>query len=177
MIISRHDRSICILPSGNICRRYFLSSAAVPALLVSVLILDYPAEAFAAEYSDSGVEVEKTHKYEKRSARRKMIPGFPAVPRYPGAVVNDSYVKTEGEKVGYDTTYVVDAPVPKVIKFYLAELRKQGWEILAPPDDPISKAEQTIKARRGNQILFVIAEKEDQHTEIAVEFPMHVPGP
>ncbi len=173
----RHDRSMCVLHTGNICRRYFWFSTAVPALLMLVLILAVPAKAFAAEHSYTGVEVEKTDKYEMRSARRKMIPGFPAVPHYPGAAVNESYVKTEGKKIGYDTTYVVDAPVPEVITFYLAELQKQGWEILTPPDDPTSQAEQTIKARRGNQILFVTAEKEDQHTEIAVEFPMHVPSP
>jgi hypothetical protein len=115
----------------------------------------------------------------------QLVADFPAMPVYPGAVLEDSYKKEDAGKVGYEASWVTTARFADVANWYVRALRDAGWLILeAPPlkmaPDDIDVA-TAIKVQR-NEItatLFIeqeVEEGEGLHTEIDVEIPLHVPS-
>lgn len=107
----------------------------------------------------------------KTTAKGKLVEGFPQLPIFPDAVVEKSYKKESGGKIGYEAVYLSETPPKEAMIWYRDELKKSGWSIY---DEQIEEVESefSIMAEREGKKLNVFAENEEGETEISVEIPL-----
>lgn len=115
----------------------------------------------------------------------QLVTDFPAIPAYPGAVLEDSYRKEDGGRVGYEASWETTARFADVVAWYLEALREAGWLILEVPtleaaaDDTDVATAITVQRDGLTATLFIeqeVSEGKGLHTEIDVEVPLHVPS-
>jgi hypothetical protein len=108
----------------------------------------------------------------KEHAQGKLVAGFPSIPIYPGAVVEESSRVVEGNKVGFEAELITDDPVFDVYSFYLDALKRNGWEISFASENSPSAEEQGLGAIKDDLRIYIEFEKDDGSTEIDIEIPL-----
>lgn len=110
-------------------------------------------------------------KSEKIEVEGQLVEGFPELPTFPESVVEESYKKEAGGKVGFEAVYLTDKPAKEAIVWYRQELENQGWLIYSEEIEGI-ESEFFIMAQREGKKVNVFAASEEGKTEISVEIPL-----
>jgi len=109
----------------------------------------------------------------KEELAGELVGGFPELPVYPEATILKSYKKQEGEKVGFEANWEVDASVGEIMAWYIDALKEAGWVF---EEEPVvdETSEQSLVARKDNVRVYLIVEREEGAliTEINAEFPI-----
>lgn len=102
----------------------------------------------------------------------QLVSGFPDFPIYPGASIIGSYKKIDGERIGFEATWETEISQNEVAAWYLNEFNKYiGWTIHELPDT-FNSDELVFRIEKNNQKSTLTIEREDDITEITVEFPL-----
>ena len=116
--------------------------------------------------------------FAKTDKQRGLVPSFPEIPAYPGSTIVNSYVKSEGDRLGYEGNWITIDPVFNVMNWFLQQLLTDGWQLIRPPNVPRHKrvTGESAAFEKGNLILNLEIEKEGRaETEIHMEFPLQKP--
>lgn len=103
----------------------------------------------------------------------QLVEGFPDFPVYPEAkLVQSVQLKKSGSVGGYRARWeLAGESVPKVMEWYVKELRSKGW-VVQPPDDPKAYGEQIATITKDNQAAYLRVELHEQGIiEIEVDIP------
>ena len=106
----------------------------------------------------------------KEELTGELVEGFPVLSVYPNAALLNSYKKQEGEKVGFEANWEVNASVFEVMSWYIDSLSQSGWVF---EEEPVvdESFEQYIIAERDGLKLFFSVEREESITVINAEIP------
>ena len=114
--------------------------------------------------------------FAKTDKKAGLVAGFPQMPVYNNARIENSYIKKERNLVGYEANWLTMDPVAVVMGWYVGELARVGWQLETPPEDPAADSEQYSVWKKGNKILILNVEQEVRaETEIHAEFPLQKP--
>ena len=105
------------------------------------------------------------------SVKGKLVESFPQLPVYPASTVEKSYKKEAGAKVGYEAEYLTDRSPKEAMRWYKAELVKQGWTIISEEIEDV-EGEFSLMVEKNGEKVNVFAENEDGKTEISIEIPL-----
>ncbi len=108
----------------------------------------------------------------KESVRGKLVDGFPSIPMYPGAVVEESQKIVQGDKTGFEADLVSKDPVFEVYSYYLQALKREDWDISFASSNSPTASEQGIGAVKKNLRIYIDFEQEGRQTEIEIEIPL-----
>lgn len=103
-----------------------------------------------------------------------LVAGFPTIPIYPRAEIDDSYRKTVRNEKGYEAEWYTTDSVKQVLEFYREALPQDGWVLDFIPEN-FDAYETQYEAHKGNQKLYLmieVAETNNNLTEIVAEFPL-----
>jgi len=111
------------------------------------------------------------HRFDKLQGH--LVTGFPDYPIFPGASIIGSYKKIDGERIGFEATWETNVPQGTVADWYLEEFNKyKGWTIHELPEN-FDSPELVFLLEKNNQKSTLEIEREDDITEITVEFPLN----
>ena len=114
--------------------------------------------------------------FAKTDKKAGLVAGFPQMPVYNNARIENSYIKKERNLVGYEANWLTTDPVYVVMKWYMKELGRAAWQLVTPPEDPAADSEQYSVWKKGNKVLILNVEQEVRaETEIHAEFPLQKP--
>jgi hypothetical protein len=115
-------------------------------------------------------------------AEKKLLNAIPDFPIYPGTSIEHSYVKREGDLVGYEVEWKTFDTVAVVTQWYVQALPVAGWTVTRTPDalatitppGPLTDIEFMVTAVKNNTQVNLIIENEHggAETEIYAEFPL-----
>ena len=158
---------------------YGLILLGVLAILVIILV-DQKKVSNQPSQPEAGVSTAENLSTDpsRMEVKGQMVEGFPAFPVYPGAMIEESSkVKDspDSEK-GYRAEWRIDKvlSVPQVMKWYLDELKTEGWTIKQAPVDPQTYGEQAAIVSKGDVDAHLNVEIGDDKktTEIMVDIPI-----
>lgn len=114
--------------------------------------------------------------FAKTDKKAGLVAGFPQLPVYKNARIENSYVKRERNLVGYEANWITTDPVYVVMGWYIQELQRVGWQLVTPPEDPLADSEQYAVFQKGSlELIFNVEQETRDETEIHAEFPMTKP--
>ena len=114
--------------------------------------------------------------FAKTDKKSGLVAGFPQMPVYKNARIENSYIKKERNLVGYEANWLTMDPVAVVMGWYVGELARVGWQLETPPEDPAADSEQYSVWKKGKRELILNVEYESRNeTEIHAEFPLTKP--
>jgi hypothetical protein len=138
-----------------------ISEQAVRFILVVAIALIFPAAVIGRQ-----AVVEER-------ARGRLVSGFPPLPMYPGATVEESERRTQGDRTGFEAELISSDPVTDVYSFYLEALKRDGWDISFASENSATAEEQGLGAVKNGMRLYIEFEMEDDgRTEIEIEIPL-----
>lgn len=68
-------------------------------------------------------------------AKKELTAGFPALPIYPGILLDSSYKREQEGKTDFSSFWIYQGDESKAIeimKWYVDELKKEGWKVAGP---------------------------------------------
>ena len=116
-----------------------------------------------------------TASFAKTEKQKALVSAFPAVPVYPRAAIENSYVKSEGGRTGYEANWISRDKVFQVMNWYLEALVSDGWSLTTAPQEPrtVKVTDEYAVFAKGNLTLILnIAQEGRLETEIHMEFPL-----
>ena len=117
-----------------------------------------------------------TATYAKSDKQGGIVPGFPSLPVYPGAITENTYKKSERGLIGYEGNWIIGERVSVVMAWYLNKLPALGWQLIEAPEFPETDSELFASFQKGKLKMNLIVEQESRdETEIHAEFPLQLP--
>ncbi len=108
----------------------------------------------------------------KVEVKNQLISTFPSFPVYPGAKIISSAKVGQSPTRGFEAVWETDASVPLTMSWYLTELKKGGWNVVAPPGDAKTVGEQIAQVSKDKlSVTLDIDQKNSDTTEIIVNIP------
>lgn len=148
-------------------KRIFFILAVLAIIFLGVVILQKDNQ----KNKQIEMPVKQEDRSEKVEVEGNLVEGFPEIPSFPEAVVEKSYKKESGGKVGYEAEYLTDKNAKEAILWYKGELESQGWSIYDEGIEGII-GDYFISAERDGKKVNIFAESEEGKTEISVEIPL-----
>ncbi len=138
-------------------------------LLIGLLILVILA--WVLWFRTGTSEVNKT--VSLQSQQGELVKEFPEFPVYPTAQIENSYVKHDGDRIGYEAKWEMPEPVSAVLKWYLERLPSEGWVLNDVPENLSIESEQFLIANKGEVAVYLTIERDGDKTEVIAEVPLH----
>ena len=148
---------------SNLLLIFLVISFVFIAIVTGVFLLNKPSKKLAPSKEPGKTELEG-----------ELVAGFPELPVYQGAALVNSYKKQEGEKVGFEANWEIDASVSEVMIWYIDALSESGWVFEEVPEDVDEVFEQSLIAQKDETRVYLTVEREEgaEKTEISAEFPV-----